>query len=338
VAKRARVSLLGGVLISAACLWYAFQGVNFRTVASEMGRVGVLWVVASVLGSLLSMVIRAVRWHFLLAGVKAIGARSLISATFIGMMANNVLPARIGELVRAWILAKREQAPVPTVLATILVERIWDVITALLMLGLCLGLSQDLSGDATSLLKRSGLGLLLLVAACVLGLLVAMRFRDRLLRVVELWSVRRGSGAASQGLKLLCRFFDGLSALRGSFRASTVAGLSFVIWGAVIASFYVLAEGFGLRLTLAQTTLVFLIVLFGVAVPSAPGFIGTFHGFCVAGLTMVAGTGTNQAAAYATLLHGSQWIAVNAVGAWFLWSDRVSWAALAGMEEQEPQT
>jgi len=90
-----------------------------------------------------------------------------------------------------------------------------------------------------------------------------------------------------------------------------------------------MAQGFHLDLTPAQTTLVFVIVLFGVAVPSAPGFVGTFHGFCVAGLSLVAGIEPTQAAAYATLLHGSQWLMTIAIGLGCLLTDRsLTWSGL----------
>lgn len=98
--------------------------------------------------------------------------------------------------------------------------------------------------------------------------------------------------------------------------------LSLLIWGTAIASLYFLAEGFALGLTVVQVTVVFLVVLFGIAVPSAPGFVGTFHAFCVAALAMVAGTEPRLAAAYATLLHGIQWLAVDIVGIIFLIRDR----------------
>lgn len=78
------------------------------------------------------------------------------------------------------------------------------------------------------------------------------------------------------------------------------------MWAILIASFQILATGLHIELTLSQTTLVFVIVLLGVAIPSAPGYVGTFHGFCVPGLGVVADVGPTESAAYAKLLHGSQ--------------------------------
>jgi len=329
VARRTLAGALLGIIISVACLWYAFRGVDPTALWVGITRVGLPWVFASVVAALLSLVVRALRWRFLLAGRGAVGSWSLVSATFIGIMANNLLPARLGEVVRAWVLARREQMSVPTVLASILVERLLDVIAALALLGLALAVSPKLGDGTAHMLKQAGLAVLLAVAAGVSALLLAVRLRERLLRAGERWAARVGRSWASRSLELVRRFLEGLCALRGGLRVAAVASLSLLIWVVAIAAFYVMAQGFHLDLTPAQTTLVFVIVLFGVAVPSAPGFVGTFHGFCVAGLSLVAGIEPTQAAAYATLLHGSQWLMTIAIGLGCLLTDRsLTWSGL----------
>jgi uncharacterized membrane protein YbhN (UPF0104 family) len=164
---------------------------------------------------------------------------------------------------------------------------------------------------------------------------VAVRYRERLFMTSELWARQVGRAWVSRGLEVLHRFLEGLGGLRGGTQAMAVSGLSLLIWTLSISSFFVLAKGFGMGLTMVQATLVFVIVLFGIAIPSAPGFVGTFHGFCVAGLAMVAGTEPTVAAAYATLLHGSQWLGINAVGLACLLADRpVTWAGVTGLMKQ----
>ena len=297
--------------------------------ASGITRVGLVWVLASVLCALLSLVVRALRWRLLLGGVKGFRVGSLVSATFIGVMANNLLPARLGEVVRAWVLARREQAPVPAVLASILVERLLDVIAALVLLGYCLTVTSELGDGTAVLLKRTGFVLLLMSVVGVASLLLTVRFQARLLLVGERWAVQTDRGWALRWLGLFRRFVGGLGGLRGGKHGVVVAGLSLLVWIVAIFSFQVLADGFALHLSLVQTTLVFVIVLFGVAIPSAPGFVGTFHGFCVAGLTLVAGTEPTVAAAYATLLHGSQWLASTVVGLGYFVADRsITWSGI----------
>lgn len=329
MSRQAIGSLVLGVLVSVGSLWYAFRGVDLFAVAQGIGQVGPRWVLVSVAGALLSLVIRALRWRFLLSGGETVGSWSLTSATFIGILANNLLPARLGEVVRAWVLARREGARVPTVLASVVVERLLDVVAALVLLGLALAASPDLGGNAASRLKQVGIAVLLVVMVGIAALLMAMRFRERCLSLMERGATRTARAWALRGLEMGRSFWEGLCVLRGGLQAAVVAGLSLLVWIVAIASFYAMAQGFHLGLTPAQMTLVFVIVMFGVAIPSAPGFVGTFHGFCVAGLTMVAGTEATQAAAYATLLHGSHWLAINAVGVGCLLADRsLTWAGM----------
>ncbi|MEW6544249.1 MAG: lysylphosphatidylglycerol synthase transmembrane domain-containing protein [Nitrospirota bacterium] len=322
-------SLLVGSLISVVCFWYAFRQVDLSSMVSAISRVGVAWVMLSVLASLLSLVVRAVRWRFLLAVATPVGARSLLSATFIGFMANSLFPVRLGEVIRAWVLTRREQTSMPAALASIVVERLFDVIAALTLFGLGLAAMPSLDGGAANLLKKSGLAVLMLVAVVVAGLLAAACYRGELLELAERW-VGSNRPWMRKALGLMHRFLDGLCALRSGWQGLAVFALSFLVWGVAIAAFYVMAEGFHLGLTPVQVTLVFVIVLFGVAVPSAPGFVGTFHGFCVAALVMVAGTEPTLAAAYATLLHGSQWIAVTVVGlTFYLMDPSMTWSSMS---------
>lgn len=335
VRSRALVSLLLGGLISAICLWYALKDVDLPAMVRGMGRVGLPWVIASVVAGLVGLVVRALRWRLLLGAIRSVEIGSLVSATFVGMMANNLLPARLGEIVRAWVLARREEIPVPTVFASIMVERLLDALAALTILGLCLAALPELGGSAAGLLKRAGLVLLVTVTVGVVGLWLVLGFRERLLGACDRLAIQRGWAWLSRGVELLRRFVEGLRVFRSGAQVAMVAGLSLLIWAVAIVSFHVLAEGFALGMTPLQTALVFVIVLFGVAIPSAPGFVGTFHGFCVAGLGMVAGIEPTQAAAYATLLHGSQWVAINVVGLGYLVSDRsVTWAGMMSATRQ----
>jgi hypothetical protein len=300
-----------------------------------MASVDLTWVIASVIAGLSSLVVRAIRWRVLLGGIRSMETGPLVSATFIGMMANNLLPARLGEVVRAWVLARREAMPVPTVLASIMVERLLDVLAALTILGLCLAASPELGRSEAGLLEQAGLVVLVAVVVSVASLWLVLRSRERLLRACDRWSIQQGRAWLSRGLELLRRFVEGLCVFQSGSQVAIVAGLSLFIWAVAIASFQVLAEGFALGLRPLQTALVFVIVLFGIAVPSAPGFVGTFHGFCVAGLGMVAGIEPTQAAAYATLLHGSQWVAVNTVGIGCLVADRsLTWAGVVSFTRQ----
>lgn len=329
VNKRSLASLVVGLAVSGVCLWYAFQGVDLAAVGRDMLQVGALWVTASVLATVAGLILRAVRWRLLLTGIKAFPLGSLVSATFIGIMANNVLPARMGEFVRAWVLARREQASSSTVFASIVLERLLDLLAALAILGMCLVFLPKLDQKAAAVVTGTGKVVLLGVVGLGLVIALAVRARPVVLRFAYALGERVQRSWTASLLKILEQFLEGLRGLRGALQTLAVLALSLLIWAASIAAFLVLAEGFGLGLTAVQAALVFVVVLFGVALPSAPGFVGTFHGFCVAGLSMVATPDPSVAAAYATLLHGSQWLVINLLGLWCLAADqRITWPGL----------
>lgn len=324
--------VLLGLALSLACLWYAFRGVDLGGLSREMGRVGAGWLIGSLIAGLASLVVRGVRWRYLLPDGGAASLRSLVSATFIGIMANNVLPARLGEVARAWVFARNEGRPVPLVFASIVLERILDMIALVAVLGLALLFAPSLNGSGGEVFRRMGLVGVLLSAGFIVGLLIVVRYQDLIHRQAERLAQGDQPPWKVRALDLFRRFVEGLCALRGGAQTLQVMWLSLLVWAIGVLSFYLLAEGFGLGLTGAQTALVFVVVLLGIAIPSAPGFVGTFHGFCVAGLTLVAGTDATTAAAYATLLHGSQWLAINAVGLACLLADRaVTWSGLTGL-------
>lgn len=335
MSRPAPVGVLIGFLISAVFLWYAFRGVNFSAMAGGIARVGVVWVMASILVALTSLVLRGFRWRYLLGEERKIGFWSLVSATFIGVMANNLLPARLGEVVRAWVLAQREQTSTSGVLASVVVERLVDVVTALLLLALSFVVAPTLDNGVAGLLGWSGLAVLVTFVGLAMGLLVVVQHRDRIMTAWDRWARNANRSWALHSAEQGRRFLEGLCVSQTKMQWVTMILLSFLVWGTSIVSFYMMGKGFSLDLTLAQMTLVWGIVLFGVAIPSAPGFVGTFHGFCVAGLALVAGTDPTLAAAYATLLHGSHWLAINGVGLACLLSDRsVTWAGIAGLARQ----
>lgn len=324
---RTVASLAAGAVISLFCLWFAFKDVDFHALSRSLDHVGWGWVVSSMLLGYFGLVIRSFRWSYLLPMSPNVRFTNLLSATFIGMMANNILPARVGEVVRAWLLGRREGVPVPEALGSIVLERLLDVIAALVILGGCLALSPDLGDRASGLLERAGSLVFAIALVAIILLSVLARCRTAVLQ----WGQRRTSRMtatwARRGMDGFEKFVQGLDGLRGGRQIATLAVLSLLIWAISIASFQMVAEGLSLQVSPIQMSLVFVIVLFGVAIPSAPGFVGTFHGFCVAGLTMVAGMEPTPAATFATLVHGTQWLAVTVAGFLFLFRDRsLTWS------------
>lgn len=312
-----RIGIVFGILLSVVGLVYTFHGVDLGRVLTEVQHLhgGPFWLSQGFF--LLMIVLRALRWRYLLLKLKRFSFMSTLAATVIGMLANNILPARMGEVPRAVFLGRREQVSSASILANVVIERIIDLLTLLPLL--CVYLLFSGSGsDNRVLLEKTGWTVLGGGAGLVAGLVLLNRFEPQVTEMVPAIvgpMSARFSQRLERGMK---SFVSGLNVFQGWAQFLIVIGLSLIIWLLGVASFFYLLESFSVHLSFLQVILVFVVVLFGIALPSAPGFIGTFHALCVAALSLVGVTDAALAAAYAIVLHGAQWMLVNLLGLYFL--------------------
>ena len=165
-----------GVLISVAFLWWALRGLRLADIWEVVRHARVVWLVPGVAVYFLAVWARAWRWHYLLRPLKAIPTRSMFPIVCIGYMGNNIYPARAGELLRAYVLRRRQAIPISASLATILVERVFDGVVMLgfvfLNLGELAGLNAY-SGFIGSIEQVAIWGAVIFLAAVAAFLLMA---------------------------------------------------------------------------------------------------------------------------------------------------------------------
>ena len=129
-----RTKIWLGVAVSAVLLWVAVRGVSLDEVLQQLRQVRPVWLIPVLASIFLRFWLTALRWQLLLRPTKRIGVHRLFAITMIGFMANNVLPARLGEFVRAYALGRSEALPASLPFATIVIERIFDGFTLLVFL------------------------------------------------------------------------------------------------------------------------------------------------------------------------------------------------------------
>ena len=123
-----------GIVISLFFMLMLLGKIDFNQLWTALLRVDYRFIVLAVVANFASYLLRAVRWHYLLIPEKRIPLSSLYSATIIGYMANNLLPARLGEFIRAYILAQKEGLQTATVFASLVIDRLFDGFTVMLIL------------------------------------------------------------------------------------------------------------------------------------------------------------------------------------------------------------
>ncbi|MCL6584640.1 MAG: flippase-like domain-containing protein [bacterium] len=308
-----------GLAISAFCLYLVFRNIDFAALRRSLAEVRYLYLLLALIFVFLFTFFRALRWQYLLNPVKRIKTTDLFEITTIGYLANNILPARIGEVVRALVLSKTEGIKAASSLATIITERFFDVITLLLILALgSRHLPLPRAKGYIIFLAGGSFGLI-----CVFMLLIRYK-KERLFQMIHNVFKPISGKVADRVQQSIQGFGQGLEALRCGGNLLVVSALSVMIGLSMGAIYFFAALGFGITLSLSRLILLISMIFLGVTIPSSPGFIGTFHYFCIKGLLLGGVKDKHLALSYAIVIHLIQYIPESLAGLFFLWKKGIS--------------
>jgi hypothetical protein len=298
-----------GLAITAFALWFAFRDISWAELWQQLARAN-WWLLlgASLPAYLWSVQLRAQRWRVLARGVADVPTGAAFRATAVGFMVNNLLPLRIGELVRVWWLAREIRSSVPALVGTWMLERVIDAVFLLGLAALVIGsqvgrgvlLAAALAPLAVTLALRRWPGPALRTVRRVAGLVLSAERADRITGVAG--SVARG-----------------LAGLRGGKDFARTVGLTFLLWGvAALIPFWAALAALDIDLggwlgSLRGALLILVYVAAAVALPAAPGFFGPYHAACRYALTPL-GVPKELALALGTLAHAVFWIGTTAIG------------------------
>lgn len=303
-----------GVLVSLVLLTFVFYQTDPVKIWSVLQQAQYLYLLPGLALYFLGVGVRAVRWRFLLRSIKPIPSGTLFRTVVIGYMANDILPARMGEIVRAYILGTQENVSKAATLVTIVVERIFDGLTMLLFI---VAASLLLNFADETLTARLRLVALLFIAAIV-GLAILAGMPKRAERFAEFCSSRLPSVALRErALRLTKSLLAGLGVLRSPADSFTVFALSVLAWLCETAMYLVIALGFNLNLPFVVFLLACALANLVTIAPSTPGYIGVFHAPVVYVLTLF-GVEQNLAASYTLILHATLIIPVTLLGFYYL--------------------
>lgn len=317
-----------GVLISAALLWWALRGLRLDEVWESLKGANYLWLLPGIAVYFLGVWARAWRWHYLLRPLKRIPTRTMFPIVAIGYMGNNIYPARAGELLRAYVLRRREQIPISASLATIIVERAFDGIVMLAFVFLNLpelaSLTVD-SGFAGSIRSLALIGAGVFFGAVLVFLLMAI-FPDQSRRL-SIWLIDRLAPTRWRDslTGITERFLEGLASLRSPVDVFMVLLTSVVIWLFETGKYWFVMHAFPFEVSFFALMLMNGIVNLATTIPSAPGYVGTFD---APGIAVLEAYGINRAlaAGYTLVLHVALWLPITALGGYYMLRESLSWA------------
>ncbi len=290
------------------------------------------WIAATLAAMLLAHASRALRWRAMLRSMQRVGAAHAFEAVMIGYGLNQILP-RAGELLRPWVLAKRERLPASTLLATVAVERVIDVLTlalSLLIAPLIVGhkftdavvaiFTAESSAARAGSLEEVMLRLVVpMLAAVVVGLLLF--FTRRGMRLTTALAGRLPGRWGERGKSMVERFAAGLHVVRTSGQVEAIAIYTLLVWigYGLMVYFPLLAlrsDAFGL--TPADAYVLMAIITVGRSIAPTPGAVGVYHYFSIQAMMAMFGTQATDAAAVAVISHGVAFLAMIVI-AGILW-------------------
>jgi len=315
-----------GLLISAVAFWYSAKDVNFGEAWRYVQSMNLWLLVPYSILIVVEVLIRAWKWQLLLVPIKHCSFIRLNAATLIGLFANNVLPARAGEFIRAYAGSRLESISYSTSFATVVLDRLLDGLTvsAIFVLALVLQPLPDevkLAGYAAAIIY---LGTLIVLVGLIVKQTATVRLLEAILRPFPL-------RLRDLGLRTLRSFVEGLGVFRDPGLLAGTTAISFLIWAGYALSLYIMFLAFNIDLTVAHAFVVLLILTILLTIPSSPGFFGVMEGAIVFGLGLY-DVGPDQAFAVAIVYHVTQYLPITIAGLVAVWVSRLSVGELAHVQ------
>ncbi len=310
-----------GLAVSLGCLVWAVRALDWSAVASALTGANPFWIVLGVLTVLLSIATRLARWAALLHPHRA-PLNSLLSAMLIGQLLNYFAPARAGDLARAYLLGYTENESKVWVLGTVALEKLWDIWTMLVLVGL-LSFSTALPHWLVS--PAQGMALLSLLVLLLSWLMLVYRAR------AMTWLLHLGRnlplnlGGRLQGI--VERLLDGLDGLRRPRVWFWAALWSAATWGIGALTNHIVLLALDMSLPFSASLMLMVVLQMGVAVPTLPGRVGLYEGLCIVVLALF---DVDRDAAFAAglALHTVSFVPPIILGLYYVWRIKeIDWRA-----------
>jgi uncharacterized protein (TIRG00374 family) len=315
-----------------------FRGLDWEALTAAIRTANPVFLGLVLVTTLATYAARAWRWGELLRPLADVPFPRLFSVTIVGFMTGLVIP-RAGEVVRPYLIARRYELKTSSAFASIILERLVDLYTVLVLFGLYLYVlplpAAQTRGALLGVLKAGGAAAFLAATAVLVVLVLfharaelAMRVLDRALRVLP----ERAGRAVSSAVRA---FAGGLAVLEAPpARLLWIFGQSFVVWLSIAAGIWLNNRAFGVDLPFRSAFLIIGFLTVGVAVPT-PGMVGGFHESYRLALTEAFGVDVHTAAAAGLVLHALSNLPVLVFGLYWLGREGLTFGKIQAIAEQE---
>jgi len=310
--KSNKTKVIFGILISLIFLYLSFNKVDFSQMGEAFAQANYWYILLGLFVLLFSHFLRALRWGFLLKPIQDVEITPLFNSLIIGYMFNVILPAHLGEFVRAYILGKKKQISSSAIFGTIVIERIIDVFSLLIILAFAIVIFPF-----PNWVKTSGYVSFIFIILLFLLLILMKRYREKSLVWISKFTKPLPEKLGQKIKETVYSFLDGVVPLKRLFHYFMVLLLSILIWAAYGYVFHLVFYSFNFihiySLPWYAALVLLVITTISVLVPSSPGYVGTYHYLCQLSLGLFL-VPKSPALSFAVVMHGLNFLPVLVFG------------------------
>jgi glycosyltransferase 2 family protein len=323
--KKHRIITILGFVISVVLLYFSLRGISFKEIGRTLDCADWRLVFVPLVFIAISIAGCSFRWSRVCGG--NVRFRDTITALIIGLFVNNVLPARIGEIARGYVLSKRTGLSLTYSLSTVVADRLFDLI-GLLAITFAFFPKQALPPAVS----RAIMALVLLLIVCVIGVAVMSHRRfagfvaDRLQKIKKPF--------LSKIAQRLLEIQENLKRISSPLNLIGLTAISLVNWLSMSTALYFVALSVGVTLDFRYVPFVCALLNMGLTIPSSPGYIGIYQ-FLLTNLLLMFAVPRAEAFTISILFHASWYLPYNIAGAVLLVKENLKFKDIRGLEDKE---
>jgi uncharacterized protein (TIRG00374 family) len=304
-----RIAVFVSGLLSLTILLVLGMRLDWSVLLTELGKLHWAYIPLLIFITLAIFWVRALRWRHLLPEGAGVSRVSLFEATLVGATATFILPLRVGEVVRPWVLSRWQAVKFSAGFASIVVERAFDALTLLMLLGVTIAHLESVPpivSAGAKVVMVLAVAVLMMMVTAYLGANQLVRLGERMIMAIL------GKKWPALAEKLVGMVEGFLKGLRGVSSLKDLAWSIFwsvILWGLLVGLYQVGLLGFGVEASIWVGVTACVMIALAVAAPGAPGFVGTFQLGCVVALAIF-GYSEEFGVAYSIILHAIQAVTV----------------------------
>jgi len=323
------IKFLIGLLISIAGLWYALHGFNWSEFVDALKYVNYWYLALAIAIQFITIWIRALRWQWLLLPLKKIPMNTLFDATLLSYFGNMVLPLRMGEVLRAYVVSNKSNLSTSKILGTIVIDRVLDML-ALMVFAIFFVFTSNLLNVPKPIVILSIAATLIIFIS-----LIYMGGKDPDYKKIKARYNILNTSIGSKIYDIVTNLLSGLTVLTTTPKKVGVYSSIGLLWSLYFMSFLLMVKAVNLDINIISSGVLYVMLTIAISIPAAPGYVGTYHATAVVVLTTIYSIDLAASQAFAIISHATVFIPFVVVGAVIFVKNSLNFSKIKSLEISE---